>query len=99
MNWNVLNGTNVDVGSFGALCGPLPAQCVDSQGSGGLSERWPCCAAGACAEVEHRDNHSVHFPNPLDRIQFGAIKRPVAPNKLPGAQACDYPVKILHSRG
>lgn len=34
-NWNVLNGSNVDVGSFGALCGPAPATCIDTQGSGG----------------------------------------------------------------
>jgi PEP-CTERM motif len=35
--WNVLSGSNVDVGAFGALCGPSPAQCIDTQGSGGNS--------------------------------------------------------------
>jgi hypothetical protein len=37
VNWNVLNGTNVDIGEFGALCSPGPQQCVDMQGSGGNS--------------------------------------------------------------
>ena len=33
-NFNVINGTNIDIGSFGALCSPT---CLDSQGSGGNS--------------------------------------------------------------
>ncbi|MEO8098219.1 MAG: hypothetical protein ABI811_11005 [Acidobacteriota bacterium] len=34
-NWNILNGTNVDVGDFGALCSPGASKCIDTQGSGG----------------------------------------------------------------
>jgi len=37
-NWNVLSGSNVDVGAFGGLCGPSPAQCIDTQGTGGNSD-------------------------------------------------------------
>jgi PEP-CTERM motif len=35
VNWNVLNGSNVDVANFAASCGPSPAQCIDTQGTGG----------------------------------------------------------------
>lgn len=37
VNWNVLNGTNVDIGDFGGQCSPGPQQCVDMQGSFGAS--------------------------------------------------------------
>jgi len=37
VNWNVLNGTNVDIGDFGALCSAGASSCVDTQGSGGNS--------------------------------------------------------------